>query len=87
MLNGDAHLSEIEGELRDASDPLPRFQRLNAEEDTTWAFWLLISAGTSTGSRRCRSPGLTGRGGGPRVEGHARGPSVFFGGPTACAQA
>jgi hypothetical protein len=28
MLNGDAHLSEIEGELRGASDPLPYFQRL-----------------------------------------------------------
>jgi len=27
MLNGDAHLSEIEGELRDASDPLPLFSK------------------------------------------------------------
>ena len=31
MLNGDAHLSEIEGELRDASDPLPYSQRLERE--------------------------------------------------------
>ena len=35
MLNGDAHHSEIEGELRFASDPLPYFKDENARENTT----------------------------------------------------
>jgi hypothetical protein len=34
MLNGDAHHSEIEGELRYASDPLP-FKDENAKENST----------------------------------------------------
>jgi hypothetical protein len=34
LLNGDAHHSEIEGELRYASDPLPYFQRLERAHDT-----------------------------------------------------
>jgi hypothetical protein len=33
MLNGDAHLSEIEGEQASASDPLPYFQRLDRKGD------------------------------------------------------
>jgi hypothetical protein len=32
MLNGDAHLSKIEGELRFASDPLPNFQTDRAHD-------------------------------------------------------
>jgi hypothetical protein len=32
MLNGDAHHSEIEGELRFASDPLPNFQTDRAHD-------------------------------------------------------
>lgn len=32
MLNGDAHLSKIEGELRFASDPLPYFQTDRAHD-------------------------------------------------------
>jgi hypothetical protein len=32
MLNGDAHHSEIEGELRFASDPLPNFQADRAHD-------------------------------------------------------
>src|SRR5438045_2977224 len=40
-----------EGEPRYASDPLPYFQRLDRAEYITWAFWLLISAGTSLGQR------------------------------------
>jgi hypothetical protein len=35
MLNGDAHLSEIEGEQAYASDPLPYFQRLERAQDST----------------------------------------------------
>ena len=32
MLNGDAHHSEVEGELRSASDPLPNFQTERAHD-------------------------------------------------------
>ena len=73
MLNGDAHLSEIEGELRFASDPLP-YQR-PAEiyhRGVTWAFWSL-SAGTSAAGAVPQAPATHSGDARPRMYGHVRG--------------
>src|ERR1043165_6204039 len=63
-----------------ASDRCLIFKDWNGRKDSTWAFWLLISAGTSTGERLCRGPGLhrPGREAARAWGGGGRGLAVLF---------
>jgi hypothetical protein len=70
VLNGDAHLSEIEGEQASRIRPVASvFKDWNALEYSTWEFTSAISAGTSSGEGTVPRSGLTLRGRGPRVKG------------------
>jgi hypothetical protein len=78
MLNGDAHLSEIEGEQAYASDPLPLFSKTGTRRRIPHGHLRPRLAPARPRAGLCRVPGLTVRGEGAACNGaHARPLGLF----------